>query len=645
MTAPHITGALFASTCIAAFAFTASAQTASKVEAAAEISAAAVQASDDYRLVILHSNDFHSRFEPVSKYDSTCSAGDDAEGKCFGGAARMKTFLDQEREKLKGQNVLNLSAGDLFQGSLFYTTYKGAATAEIMNTFGYDAMAVGNHEFDDGPEVLSNFIDKAQFPIISGNTDVSAESVLAGRVPGYIVKEVGGEKIAIVSVLATDTDETSAPGPNVKFANEEDYLGKVIPEIEAEGVNKIIVLSHVGYIRDQEIAAAVPGIDVIVGGHSHTFLSASDPKREGQYPTWVTGPDGTLVPIVQAYAYSRYIGELTVDFDGKGVVQFAEGDAYALDSSVKPDPTIAARIAELGAPLEEVKKKVVGESTGPIDGDRTSCRARECEMGVLIADAMLDATKDKGISIAIANGGGMRASVDAGPITMGEVLTVLPFQNTIATMKLSGANIVAALEGGVAGIEEGAGRFPQVAGLRYAFDAGAPVGSRIKRVEVADGDGWKEIDGEAIYGVVTNNYMRGGGDGYDTFRDHAIDPYDFGPNLEETVASYLTAHAPYTPVLKNRIVAGKGFAVAEPAVIAPKEEAPAEEAKEVTPVEKPAKKAPAPEAVYVVKAGDNLWDIAKSQLGDATLHTAISEANGLPEGATLSIGQDLKLPN
>lgn len=212
-------------------------------------------------------------------------------------------------------------------------------------------------------------------------------------------------------------------------------------------------------------------------------------------------------------------------------------------------------------------------------------------------------------------------------------------------MKLSGANIVAALEGGVAGIEEGAGRFPQVAGLRYAFDAGAPVGSRIKRVEVADGDGWKEIDGEAIYGVVTNNYMRGGGDGYDTFRDHAIDPYDFGPNLEETVAGYLTAHAPYTPVLKNRIVAGQAFAVAEPAIVAPKEEAPAEEAKDVTPVEKPAKKAPAPEAVYVVKAGDNLWDIAKSQLGDATLHTAISEANGLPEGATLSIGQDLKLPN
>ena len=175
--------------------------------AAAAVIAAAGAAQADYRLTILHINDLHSRIEPISKYDGTCSAEDDAEGKCFGGIARVKTYLDERRAALAGQNVVTLDAGDQFQGSLFYSTYKGDAAVEFMNQMGFDAMAVGNHEFDDGPEVLSSFMDKATFPVISGNTSVYYEPSLKSKLNGYVILEVGGEKIGVVSVLATDTDD------------------------------------------------------------------------------------------------------------------------------------------------------------------------------------------------------------------------------------------------------------------------------------------------------------------------------------------------------------------------------------------------------------------------------------------------------
>ncbi len=612
---------------------------------AASLLAIASTAQADYRLNILHINDLHSRIEPISKFDGTCSAEDDAAGECFGGIARVKTYLDERRAALADANVLTLDAGDQFQGSLYYSTYKGAAAVEFMNQMGFDAMAVGNHEFDDGPQVLADFIAKATFPVISGNTSTYYEPLLKDKFPGYVIVEKGGEKIGIVSVLATDTNETSSPGPNVAFVDEIRYLKSTIPEIESKGVNKIIVLSHVGLNKDMEIAAAVPGIDVIVGGHSHTYLSASDPSRAGAYPTWVSAPDGTLVPVVQAYAYSKYVGELVVDFDDAGNVLFAAGDTKLLDSSIVKDAAFDARVKELGAPIQELMNTVIGSSTGPIDGSRDTCRAKECEMGVLVAEAMLDKTAAQGVTLAIANGGGLRASIDAGEVTMGEVLTVLPFQNTIATFKLKGADVVAALENGVSQIADGAGRFPQVAGMRYAFDAAAPVGSRITAVEVATADGFAAIDPEAVYGVVSNNYMRSGGDGYKVFATKGMDAYDFGPGLEQVVADYIAANSPYTPALRGNIVAGTGFDAASMVEEVKTEAEAVATAVETTATETAAAvETTAEEAmIYVVKQGDNLWDIAREKLGDATLYTQIVELNGL-SGINLSIGQELKLP-
>ncbi|MBB5516008.1 5'-nucleotidase [Rubricella aquisinus] len=504
----------------------------------------------DFTLVIAHTNDVHSRIEPINRFDSTCNAEDDAEGKCFGGAARIKTMVDQLRAE--HDNILVLDAGDPFQGSLFYTTYKGAAAAEFMEAIGYDAMAVGNHEFDDGPAALGRFIDAVSFPVLSGNLSVSQDPELNGKVGRTAVLSVGGEQVGIVTALATDTVETSSPGPRVVFSDEIESLQQQVEELTAQGIDKIIAVTHVGFAKDLEIAQNVSGIDAIVGGHSHTWFGRS-PDADVAYPYWASGPNGELVPIVQAYAYSKFVGELTLEFDDAGEVKDAYGDTILLDASVVPDPAISARVAEMAAPIEELKNQPVSMTSAAIEGDRSVCRAMECAMGNLVADAMLERVKDQGISIAIQNGGGLRASIDEGQILMGEVLTVLPFQNTLATFQLPGSAVIAALENGVSRVEDGAGRFPQVSGLRFVWDAAAAPGSRIVSVEVMGDSGWTAIDEDAIYGVVSNNYMRNGGDGYAMFRDQAINAYDFGPGLEQVVADYLEASGTYTPYTDGRI--------------------------------------------------------------------------------------------
>lgn len=223
-----------------------------------------------------------------------------------------------------------------------------------------------------------------------------------------------------------------------------------------------------------------------------------------------------------------------------------------MDASVSEDEAVKARIAEAAAPLDEIRNKVVAEAAESIEGDRKFCRAEECQMGSLIADAMLDRVKDQGIEVAIQNGGGIRASIDAGPVTMGEVLTVLPFQNTLSTFKVSGAVLKDALENGVSQIEEGAGRFPQVAGMTFGFDASKPAGDRITEVLVNGAP----LDMEKVYGVVSNNYVRNGGDGYDMFKT-ADDAYDYGPDLADVTAEFLAAKGPFSPYTDGRISAAE----------------------------------------------------------------------------------------
>lgn len=622
----------------------------------------------DYELNILHINDFHSRIESINKFDSTCSAEEEGKNECFGGAARLLTAINQTRDALKaqGKNVLLLNAGDNFQGSLFYTTYKGTVEAEVLNAMKFDAMTVGNHEFDDSEDGLAGFLDKVQFPVVTANVVATAASKIGDRVKPSIVLEVGGQKIGIVGAVANDTAELATPGPNITIAEDVAKISEQVQKLKQDGVDKIIALTHVGYPRDLEFIAKIPDVDVVVGGHTHTLLSNTDQKAEGPYPTLVDNPGGYKVPVVQAGQYSKYLGDLKVVFDDSGVVKESKGDPILIDSSFKPDEATLKRIDELKAPIEALKSKVVGSSEGPIEGDRKVCRVKECSMGNLVADATLARVKDQGVTIAFANSGGLRSSIDAGDVSMGEVLTVLPFQNTVATFQLKGEDIRAALENGVSQIDDGAGRFMQVSGLKYSFDRSKPAGGRVVSVEVKEGDAFVPLDPAKTYIVAANNYVRTGGDGFKVFATKAINAYDFGPNLEEAVAAYITANSPYKPYTDGRIseVTPAGYvAPAKPAAPAPAATAPAPAATPAPAPAAPAATAPAATAPaatapaattpaaaaaaaskYVVEKGDSLWKIAAEKYGDGALWSRIAKANTLKHPNHIEIGEELELP-
>nr|WP_295890313.1 bifunctional metallophosphatase/5'-nucleotidase [uncultured Devosia sp.] len=507
----------------------------------------------DFTLNILHINDFHSRFDPITGTDSNCDAETDAAGECFGGIARLKTIIDDTRAKYEGGNSLLLSAGDNFQGSLYYTTYKSKVVSDFFNQMGFDVVATGNHEFDDGPEEFLKFIEAAEFPIIGGNFDVSKDPSLAGKIEGSIVLDIGGEKVGIIGATTEDTPEIASPGPNIEFNDVFEYVRSTAAALDAAGVKKIILLSHIGYTVDMQLAADVPLVDVIVGGHSHSLLGSME-GAVGPYPTLVKNPDGVEVPVVQANQYGKYLGDIAITWDDNGVVTKAEGQPFLIDASVTANEDFKGQLAALAAPIEELTSTVIGSTTEKLEGAREVCRAMECSMGNLLADAILDRVADQGATIAFQNGGGIRASIDAGEITIGDVLTVLPFSNTLATVDVSGADVIDALENGVSDVENGAGRFAQVAGLKYSFDLKQPAGSRVSDVLVkGEGDSWVPIDEEATYTIVTNNYVRGGGDGYGTFAE-GDNPYDFGPPLEQVVGEYLAKlGGTYTPYTDGRI--------------------------------------------------------------------------------------------
>ncbi|MEN8891743.1 MAG: bifunctional metallophosphatase/5'-nucleotidase [Planktotalea arctica] len=508
---------------------------------AASLALCAGIAQADYSLTILHTNDFHARFEPISKYDSGCGEEDNAEGKCFGGSARLVTALAEARAR--SNNSILVDGGDQFQGTLFYTYYKGKLAAEMMNKMGYDAMTVGNHEFDDGPEVLRGFMDAVNFPVLMSNADVSREELLADTLMKSTVIERGGEKLGLIGLTPHDTHELASPGPNITFIDPVAAVQGEVDKLTEMGVNKIIVLSHSGFAVDKKVAAQTTGVDVIVGGHSNTLLSNTQERAVDVYPVMVGN-----TAIVQAYAYGKFLGELNVSFNDAGEITQAVGEPIIMDGAVAEDSDTKARITEAAAPLEEIRNKVVANAASAIEGDRAVCRVMECPMGNLVADAMLARVKDQGVEVAIANSGGLRASIDGGDVTMGEVLTVLPFQNTLSTFRVSGEVLVAALENGVSQIEEVKGRFPQVAGISFTVDPAAEVGARVSNVMV----GGAPIDPAKVYGVVSNNYVRNGGDGYKMFRD-ASDAYDFGPDLADVTAEYLAEQGPYTPYTDGRI--------------------------------------------------------------------------------------------
>lgn len=495
----------------------------------------------EFSLTILHTNDVHGRFEPINAINGLCSNTENINGECYGGAARLHTAIQQARDSVA--NSVLLDGGDQFQGSLLFRQYQGQLAAELMNTLGYDGMALGNHEFGSGVDALRAFIDRVRFPVLMANGDLSAEPALADEVLRSFVHLVGGQQVAFIGIVPENTTELANPGPTITFSDPFFAVGREVARLTARGIDKIILLSHAGYYRDLQLAEELEGIDVIVGGHTHTLLHNDHIAAEGPYPTMVG-----QTAIVQAYAYGKYLGRLDVVFDDNGQVLSAEGEPILLDTGVDENPFIKARIAEANVPLEALRDEVVGSAEALIAGGLLSCRVTECPIGNLVADAMLASPASQDADIALMNSGGIQADLEQGPITMGDVMLTLPFQNTLATFILSGQDLMDVLENGVSEVHNSSGRFPQIAGMRFAFKPFDPKGSRITMVEVNG----EPLDPQREYKIVSNSFLRGGGDGYTMLRD-ARDAYDFGPDIADVLADYLRANQDYAPVTDGRI--------------------------------------------------------------------------------------------
>jgi 5'-nucleotidase/UDP-sugar diphosphatase len=504
----------------------------------------APRAQASARLALLHLNDFHSRHEPISAAGGAC---DPARGPCFGGSARIAAAIAAARAEATaaGRAHLTLDAGDQFMGSLFYTRHRGATEASVQNAYGCEAMALGNHEFDNGPEVTARYAEAVRFPLLAANLDTRDEPALHGRLRGHAVFARGGARIGVIGLITRDTPTISSPGPRLRFTDPAEAADRAIHEIRREGPATILLLTHLGLRADVALARELPGVDAIVGGHSHTLLANGLAGADGPAPTLVDGR-GRPVRIVQAGANGRYLGRLDLDLAADGRVAAHAAPVRELTADLPEDPAVAEIVARYGATLGEVRDRPVGQSLAALDN---ACRSGECALGNLIADAMLAAVP--GAEVALQNGGGIRAGLPGGPVTYGDVLTILPFGNTLATLGLRGADLRAALELGLS--QPGAGRFPQVAGIRFRWDAAAPAGSRLGPVEVRRDGRWEALEPERVYRMVTNNFLRRGGDGYTPLRDAAIDPYDAGPLLEEVVAAFITANSPVRAAAEGRI--------------------------------------------------------------------------------------------
>lgn len=522
----------------------------------------------DYQLRVLHTNDTHAHLDNIARRVTAV------------GAAR-------------NDHTLLLDAGDVFSGTLYFNQFSGLADLFFMNELKYDAMTFGNHEFDKGPGTLAEFIKQAKFPFVSANLDFSADSNLKGlshsglgkpgeqgQIYPAVIKEIAGEKVGIIGLTTPETSVLSSPGPGIKFADEVQSAQKQVDALEAEGVNKIIVLSHLGYTVDQDLAEAVDGIDVIVGGHSHTKLSAPEVHHAEQEPTL----------IVQTGEYNQNLGQLDVTFDSTGKLTAWKGELIALDAKddagnflIKSDAAVEAKLKEYAAPLEELKKTVIGKSDVVLDGERGSVRKQETNLGDLIADGMrskvMSIVKETGVKgyVTIQNGGGIRASIQAGDITLGDLLTTMPFGNNLTALKMTGAEITAALENGVSGVEDGEGRFPQVSGLRFYYDSTKPGeviddvtgkktqnGQRIVKVQVQNEDGtYADIDPKAYYIVATNSFMAGGGDFYASMKQAKDDGRFYELNLVdyEVFREYLDQVGTVKAASQGRITDLKGAAL------------------------------------------------------------------------------------
>lgn len=517
--------------------------------------------AESFALTILHTNDVHSAYSGLTAegricYEPVCAGGQ-------GGALRLLAAVEAIRRDRP--DTLFLDAGDEFQGTLYYNLHKERMASEVMNAVGYDAFTPGNHEFDDGPNTFLRLVKDLNMPILAANMRFDPPLPGAERILPWAVVERSGRRIGLVGLTTTDTARDSSPGPGVVFTPEKDALRRAVADLSAQGVDIIIAMTHMGLANDQLLARSVAGVDVIVGGHSHSLLANSADGADGPYPVVETSPSGEPVLLVTASFGGRLLGDLEVIFDARGVAVHWSGDPIVLnDERLKElkapafNADLTARLAEyakpvtdlLAAPLAEIE--VFDQTGGLLENPSIRiCRAEECLSGDIAADALLG-LPGPDAEVALVNSGGLRNSLPVGRVSMGDVLAVLPFNNYVVVSDMPGSTLLAALEHGVSDYGQDKGRFLQVAGLTYVFDPSRPAGQGIVAARVADENGnLRPLDPAAVYRVVTVDYIAKGGDGFDVLKSLAW--RDTGLVFSDVLGDYLKNGSPLAPRLEGRI--------------------------------------------------------------------------------------------
>ncbi len=529
----------------------------------------------EFSLDILHINDHHSH---VEEDDLDLQLGELEAEVTVGGFPRVVTAIDELSAASTADGVAKIHAGDAITGTLFYSLFKGEVDAALMNEVCFDVFALGNHEFDDSDAGLANFLDD-----LNADPDCDTVTVAANVVPEvgtplapnaagdyiqpYSIETYGDEQVAFVGIdIAQKTQVSSSPLDSTQFLDEVATAQAQIDELTGMGIDKIVLVTHQGYGNDQAMASMLSGVDVIVGGDSHSLLgdfSALGLNSQGEYPTRTVDKTGLPVCIVQAWEYALVVGELSVSFDSYGHVDSCDGTPHLLigdtfidergESDVPYAGAELASILEVVASTDELRstapdadattvlsgfdgqvavlnETVIGTASEalcvgriPNDGRSGICSDTETPQGGDIQQLVTYAFADRAFDadIALQNSGGVRIDIPAGDVTIGDAYTLLPFANTIVNLEMTGAEVKQALEDGVANILDNggsSGAYPYAAYLRWDMDFTAAAGERVTNLEYrAKGtDTWVAFDLTATYTVASNSFMANGGDGYET---------------------------------------------------------------------------------------------------------------------------------
>jgi 5'-nucleotidase len=413
-----------------------------------------------------------------------------------GGLARILTL--RKRIAAESPNTLLLLSGDTISPSVESNTYKGQQMIDAWNAIGLNIAVFGNHEFDFGPDVLRERIKESRFVWLGANVVDKRTGKPFGDTPPFVVREFEGVKIGIVGLVLPETKQTSRPGPDIDFLSVCETAKRIVPEIRASGAQVVIGLTHLSMREDKELARCAD-LDVIIGGHEHTLLESLSVRT----------------PIFKMTADAREMGRIQLNIDAaSGKLESMDWEVIPVTKEIAEAPEFASVTNKYGKILTELAGRV-GHTDVLLDARSQANRTRETNVGSFVADAFRKATS---ADVALVNGGSIRAdiTINPGDLTKRDVLSILPFANPVVKVEVTGATLRAVLEHGVSRSAEDSepGRFPQVSGLRFTFDARRPVGSRVLEVTVNG----QPLDDKKSYTLATTNFIAiDGGDGYTMF--------------------------------------------------------------------------------------------------------------------------------